>query len=288
LSGHCYDSYVGTAEVDKWVADYNKIKLAFPNCTYIVAGSHRDSYHTAAQYAILKDLGAPSNVDSIINFSSPEWILVGRPGLGAGNAYGWAFQNYSTNPDYVAHLNFGLPAFGNNDSLNFDGVNDYIELASFTKPTTAMTCEAWIKPTKATISGQQRGGAISSTSSMYLGIIDSVDGGNTFAMHWAVQTSNSRLYNWNGNIPNNAWSHLVGTYDGSTSRAYLNGTQIDSWAQTGTITDGTYVVGTYGGGLTDGVHNFKGLISKANIYNRALSATEVAQNFNAQRSRFGI
>jgi len=96
------------------------------------------------------------------------------------------------------------------------------------------------------------------------------------------------LYNWNGSIPNNQWSHLLGTYDGTTSRAYLNGVQIDSWAQTGTITDATYVVGTYGGALTDGVHNFNGQIAIARIYNKALSASEVLQNFNAQRKRFGV
>ncbi len=171
----------------------------------------------------------------------------------------------------------------------FDGTNDYVNIPSFSsKPTTAMTCEAWIKPTTPTLSGTIRGGAISSTNSMYLGIINSVDGGNTHAMHWAVQTSNSRLYNWNGSIPNNQWSHLLGTYDGTTSRAYLNGVQIDSWAQTGTITDATYVVGTYGGALTDGVHNFNGQIAIARIYNKALSASEVLQNFNAQRKRFGV
>jgi len=123
---------------------------------------------------------------------------------------------------------------------------------------------------------------------MYLGIIDSTDGGNTFSMHWANQTSNSRVYNVNGSIPNNAWSHLVGTYDGATTRAYLNGVEIWSSAQTGTIPDATYVLGTYGGILQDGVHNLNGYIGVAKIYNRALSATEVAQNFQALRGRFGI
>jgi hypothetical protein len=135
LSGHCYDSYVGTAEVDKWVEDYNNIKNSFPNITVIAAGSHRDSYHTSAQYTILRDLGAPSNVDSLIGFSSPEWILVGEPGLGAGNAYGWAFQNYSTNPDQVAHLVFPLPLKGNKASgFLFDGTNTYIDVPTSVFP----------------------------------------------------------------------------------------------------------------------------------------------------------
>ena len=123
---------------------------------------------------------------------------------------------------------------------------------------------------------------------MYLGIIDSTDGGSTFSLHWANQTTNSRIYNWNGSIPNNAWTHIVGTYDGGTSRAYVNGVQVDAWAQTGTVSDGTYYVGTYGGTIVDGTHNFMGNISIARIYNVALSVTEIIQNYNNGRARFGV
>jgi hypothetical protein len=71
-------------------------------------------------------------------------------------------------------------------------------------------------------------------------------------------------------------------------RAYLNGVQIFAAAQTGTIPDATYVLGTYGLGLQDGLHNFNGLLPTSRIYNRALSAAEVQQNFNALRGRYGI
>lgn len=173
--------------------------------------------------------------------------------------------------------------------IKFDGSNDYATISTFNnKPTTQITCEAWIKPTKPSITGTIRGGAISATNSMYLGIIDSTDGGNTFSMHWANQTSVNRLYNWNGNIPNNSWSHLVGTYDGSTTRAYLNGVEIWSAAQTGTISNATYVLGTYGNALQDGVHNLNGYLGNAKIYNRALTDGEVRLNFNALRGRYGI
>jgi len=286
-----YDSYVGTAAVDTFVSEYATAVSTYPDAIHIVAGSHRDSNHTTAQYNILRDLGAPSNVDSIIGFSSPEWILVGKPGLGAGNAYGWAFQNYPTNSDFVAHLNFGLPIYGTKDNyFKFDGTNDYVVINSFAnQPTTQITCEAWIKPTKGSVgTGTHRGGAISAANSMYLGIIDSVDGGNTFAMHWANQTTNSRLYNWNGSIPNNTWTHIAGTYNGSTAKAYVNGVEISSWAQTGNIPSSTYYLGTYGGTVVDGTHNFQGHISNAKIYNRGLSGAEILQNYESLRKRFGV
>ena len=156
------------------------------------------------------------------------------------------------------------------------------------QPTTQITCEAWIKPTKGSVGGTQRGGAISAGNSMYLGIIDSIDGGNTFAMHWANQTTDSRLYNWNGSIPNNAWTHIAGTYNGSTSRAYVNGVEIWSTPQTGNIPSSTYYLGTYGGTIVDGTHNFQGHISNAKIYNRGLSGAEILQNYESLRKRFGV
>jgi len=169
--------------------------------------------------------------------------------------------------------------YTHNNGMLMDGSDDYGILDSFAKkPTQYITCEALIKPTKGTVSGTIRGGAISASNSMYLGIINSVDGVN-HAMHWANQTSNNRAYNWNGSIPDGRWAHIVGTYDGSTSRAYVNGVEISAWAQTGTITDATYYVGTYGGTVVDGTHNFNGKIATSRIYNTSLSSSEVAQNY---------
>lgn len=180
-------------------------------------------------------------------------------------------------------------SFDSNAMLNFDGTNDYIQLTTFPQPTNYITCEAWINPQNTVTTGTIRGGAISSTNSMYLGIIDSTDGGVTNSMHWAVQTSTgARPYNWNGQIPRNQWSHLVGTYNGSVSRAYLNGVEIWNASLTGTIPSATYYIGTYGGTIVDGVHNFNGYIPVAKIYNRALTAEQVLQNFNASKRRFGL
>jgi hypothetical protein len=124
-----YDTYAYSSAVDDFVNNYYSYIALYPNAVHVVAGSHRDSNHNSNQYTILRDLGAPSNVDSIIGFSSPEWILVGKPGLGAGNAYGWVFQNYPTNPDQVAHMNFSVTpkALG---VLDFDGSDDLLNTGS--------------------------------------------------------------------------------------------------------------------------------------------------------------
>ena len=179
-------------------------------------------------------------------------------------------------------------SFDSNAMLNFDGTNDYIQLTSFTQPTNYITCEAWINPQDAVTPGTIRGGVISSTNSMYLGLFDSYDG-TTFGSHWAVQTSTgARPYNINGSIPRNQYTHIVGTYNGSVSRMYINGVEIWNASLTGTIPSATYYIGTYGGTIVDDTHNFNGYIPVAKIYNRALTAEEVYQNYNASKRRFGL
>jgi hypothetical protein len=179
-------------------------------------------------------------------------------------------------------------ADGSGRTVTFDGTNDYVRIAPLSiMPTTQITMEAWIKPTRTVSTGTVRGGVISATNTTYLGIFNSVDG-TTHSLHWANTTDSSRPSSAVGNIPNNVWSHIVGTWDGSTSRAYVNGTEVWSAAQTGTIASATYVVGTYGSGLTDGLHNFQGQISISRMYNIGLSGAQVLQNYNAQKYRFGL
>jgi hypothetical protein len=174
-------------------------------------------------------------------------------------------------------------------AMLFDGTDDYVNVPSFSnQPSSQITCDAWINPTEPVSTGTVRGGVISANNTMYLGIFNSADGGSTHSLHWANVTSSSRPSSANGNIPNNTWTHIAGTWDGSTSRAWVNGVEVWSSGQSGTIPSATYVVGTYGNGLTDAVHNFQGRIAVARVYNRALSATEILQNYNNGRTRFGV
>ena len=286
LNGHCYDSWTGyndwTGEVGRFVTDYNKIKKAFPNCTYIVAGSHRDSGHTTDKLNILKDLGAPSNVDSLLG-SDPEWILVGKPGLGTGNAFGWSYQNYPTNSAQVAHLNFGLPIHTKtNTYLEFDGTNDYISGPNNAASLTGdMTAEAWIK--------------IIGSPGDWVRIVGS--GGNSGNRTFGLWYSTGRRVLWQrygasdpGIFPGDVlstgvWYHIVATTSGNSHALYVNGTSIGTataagpWSASGENT----TVGFAGFHTYTNSH-----IATIRLYSTGLTASQVLQNFNAQRDRFGI
>ena len=283
-----YDSYVGSGAVDTFVAEYATAVATYPDAIHIVAGSHRDSYHTTAQYNILKDLGAPSNVDSIINFSSPEWILIGKPGLGAGNAYGWVFQNYSTNPDQVAHLNFGLPIYGTKDNyLEFDGSDDYIQLAGTTLSLNQMTISSWNYSSNFNQNGfmfeKTTNGIVNTQYSLFYNSSNDI-----YYRTYGLSTTDLTVNTSTAGVVNNQWNNVVATFDGTIKRIYVNGVLAATSATlSGTVTQnttGAAFIGIYGGGG----YPFNGRIAQTQIYNRALTAQEVQQNFNATRSRFSI
>lgn len=296
-----YDSYLGTAAVDTFVSEYATAVATYPDAVHIVSGSHRDSYHTTAQYAILRDLGAPSNVDSIIGFSSPEWILVGKPGLGAGNAYGWVFQNYSTNPDQVAHLNFGLPIYGTvNNYLEFDGVDDYVSAGTLSGSFASFTVIIWFYPTS--VSNYQNpidcNYSYNGTTGNIGPRLEMNSSGTLGWLYSNITGDNNQYYVHNvvsSGLAANTWHCAAITYNGgtNTSTTYYNGnptglSRISIGSPTGFVGVMNNVNLGRGFHLGGAERIFAGRISNTQIYNRALTAAEVSQNFNALRGRFGI
>jgi hypothetical protein len=89
-------------------------------------------------------------------------------------------------------------------------------------------------------------------------------------------------------VNTNTWNNVVVTWNGSAGRGYFNG--VDRGAlnvgANGMQVSG-YTIGTTVGGNV-GSHTYEGSISQVYVYNTALNATQVLQNFNATRTRFGV
>jgi hypothetical protein len=81
----------------------------------------------------------------------------------------------------------------------------------------------------------------------------------------------------------NAWTHLCVTYNGTTMTLYINGTASSSNTPGGTI--GTANSGQYRINVS-GVQSLVGEIGQILIYGRALTASEVAQNYAATNTAF--
>ena len=87
-----------------------------------------------------------------------------------------------------------------------------------------------------------------------------------------------------------SWYQVVGTYASGSRRLYINGVLVNSDSQTGTINTDTsgMSIGAYGGYSGAKSYYYNGNLSLCRVYNRALTAAEVLQNFNASRGRYGI
>ena len=169
----------------------------------------------------------------------------------------------------------------NGGSIVFDGSNDFVQCTG-TVSLTAATFIAWIR----------RNGTQDSYDSIVLSRGTNVTGiffqsSNQLGYVWnnAVNT-----YTWNSGltIPDLAWSMCAVSVTSTTATAYLyqaSGltTATNTVSHTSTTLDDIKIAQDDFGGRF-----FNGNIARTSIYNRALSATEILQNFNATRSRFGV
>lgn len=79
----------------------------------------------------------------------------------------------------------------------------------------------------------------------------------------------------------NEWHHIVGTYDGSTLKFYLNSALASESSITATPNQNNDALQ-----ILQSQYSMDGRIGCARVYNQALTAAEVLQNYNAQKNRF--
>jgi len=175
------------------------------------------------------------------------------------------------------------PTFGSADggSIVFDGTNDIVTTTYVS--TNTYTFSAWFK-TNVVSSGFRN--IISIPTPNYSLILLDNDTSNLGFWTLDALTSGSTLST--PTISTNTWYNVVFVREGNSItggyKAYLNGILYGN-ANTGTwSTTASLSVG----GRTDVSQPLNGNISQVLIYNRALSALEVSQNFNALRGRYGI
>ena len=83
---------------------------------------------------------------------------------------------------------------------------------------------------------------------------------------------------------------MSGTYDGNTLSQYYNGSLNSASSATGPsiANNGKILIGRRWDSGILSRYLFPGDIAVIRIYNTALNSTQIAQNFNAERGRFGV
>ena len=165
----------------------------------------------------------------------------------------------------------GFNPYQNGGTLTFDGVDDYVSIPDINF--TTATIDIWVY-----INAYSAGGAVF--------VYQSSNG-------FEVWSDLSGFIRYNKNPSTgltsgpgftlNSWNNIVATSDGTVNKLYLNSTNIGS--TNGGIfdnTSGDIRISGYGGYMVNG------RCSILRMYNRALTNSEIAQNYNATKTRFGL
>jgi hypothetical protein len=193
---------------------------------------------------------------------------------------------YSLTGSFTGSLENGVGYLPDNGGVfNFDGVNDIIRSQNVNP--SEITIEVWKKWIIVSDDWLITNQVIPRTdvSNGYLMRIDSPS--YNFTVYFGIGPSaRSIIYN---PIVLGEWTHVLATYDPVTEGAklYWNGQLVGTDTGTGAI-DYTGVQGLTIGAAHDLSVPTPGPVGPVRIYDRALTVEEVSQNFNAQRSRFGV
>jgi hypothetical protein len=170
----------------------------------------------------------------------------------------------------------------NGGSIVFDGTNDRVDIShnSLYNFTTGLTISCWYKTTV----GLDSYITTKSNDSFYLCVGPSGTTVNKMSFFlngtsggWLQSTANANTGNW---------THVSANWVGGVSYIYLNGVLDISASRPGILQIGTSTLNlAY---RVDGDKYLNGSISNFQMYNRALSASEVQQNYNATKTRFGL
>ena len=191
----------------------------------------------------------------------------------SNTALSWTTNNTTYNSDPIKYF-------------SYNGSSSWLQSStSAAYDSQTITMECWFYPTTLTQDGFLfEKGQVNTQYSMFLAF------GNAFYFRTIGGTINNQdlTFTTSTYIVANVWNHVVCTYNGSTKIVYVNGIQAASVAASGTLQTGqtNQYIGKYGAAGNN--FPFNGRIAESRVYNIALSAAQVLQNYNATKGRFGL
>ena len=184
----------------------------------------------------------------------------------------------ATNPPTFSGLNGGV--------WDFDGSNDYMEKTSFSGVafgTGDFAVETWVRVDNLTADHMiwETRSAASSTED---GLVFLAYGSNND--EWSVWTAGaSKITGANSSVSADTWYHAIVTRISGTTTLYENGVSIGSFSDSYNYTNDDLRIGKN----VTSANYLDGKIALFRVYKaKGLTASEVLNNFNATRTRFGV
>jgi len=172
----------------------------------------------------------------------------------------------------------------NNGIWVFDGTDDYISFTGLGSSflTSQGSIEAWVKPSSdgsdQMVAGYGGGSTYGATR------VIRINGSN-----WGYVTFGSGNEDWGGiaSVSFNTWAHIVLGWNGTALTFWLNTTKYTT-TRSGVVTPNSSVIRLGSAPWNTSDRPFEGSIAKYTSYSRLISDDEVLQNYEAQKSRFGL
>ena len=224
------------------------------------------------------------------NFTVPKKPLKNISNTKLLTCQGSSITDASDSSHNIAVTGNSTAVYNNDACFEFDGSNDYVRedtiLDTFTSTSDPWSVECWfntdVNPSsvECMIGINYNNGA---ENTLLLGVVD--NGGCKLNVYYRNNEISS-----NTTVTVGQWHHVVATHTGGSMQVYLDGTQIlnNILGVNRTLNTCAFLIGAELDGTNSLGNYFDGKISNVKMYNKTLTATEVAQNFNALKGRYGI
>jgi len=302
-TGNEFSDTCTDADRDGFCDSYYELNATGPNRDYLPLSDEADT----TPPTITWESPTPANATTTSN----NWVYLNTTITDASNTSAffnwnyslvgfWAMDWYNSTGIYdnSTYNNFGTFNGGLSTSnittgkygkaLSFDGTDDYVSVPHSTSLniTNAITLEAWVKadnwapddydsPFVTKASGADWG-----VWNLVHKVNDALTGLTGFRFEIVISGTRYKIWSTTQG-QTNQWYHLVGTFDGTTMRLYVNGIEESSSVHSGSINTNSLnlQIGKqfwYGSTYS----YFDGLIDEVRIYDRALRPSEINASYN--------
>lgn len=200
--------------------------------------------------------------------------------IGSGTSW-YDISGYGNNGTLTNGPTFNT---GNGGSIVFDGIDDYVSVPSNSNFNNGnnITVEAWVLCTN--WSSYTHPMIVAKGINVEWILWKSNDVGAVGKLGWRA---NVTVYSTT-TLPNNTWCQCVGSIGSAGTKVYLNGV-LEATNLTTTFVSGNINVTLATGLVSGSPSNMLGAnIAITRIYNVQLTDSQILQNYNATKTRFGL